>query len=64
MIVAQIVTLSLLAIFLVCGYQAHWFDIVLGDTLAAPDLTAIIRACVSLAALLAWLSRNEFGRSG
>jgi hypothetical protein len=60
MIVAQIVTLSLLAIFLVCGFQAHWFDLVLGDTLAAPDLTAIIRACVSLAALLGWAMRNEF----
>jgi hypothetical protein len=67
MIVAQIVTIALLVIFMTCGYQAHWFDLVLGDTLGAPDLTAIVRACVSLAALLGWSMRNEFSserRSG
>jgi hypothetical protein len=47
-------------IFLVCGYQAGWFDIVLYDAVRQPELVAFIRADVSLAALVGWMSRNEF----
>jgi hypothetical protein len=57
---AQIITLALLVIFLVCGYQAGWFDIVLYDAVRQPELVANIRADVSLAALVGWMSRNEF----
>jgi hypothetical protein len=57
---AQIITLALLVIFLVCGYQAGWFDIVLYDAVRQPELVAFIRADVSLAALVGWMSRNEF----
>jgi hypothetical protein len=61
---AQIITLALLVIFLVCGYQAGWFDIVLYDAVRQPELVAFIRADVSLAALVGWMSRNEFARGG
>jgi hypothetical protein len=61
---AQIITVLLLAIFLVCGYEAGWFDIVLFDTVRQPELVAFIRADVSLAGLLAWSMRNEFVRGG
>jgi hypothetical protein len=61
---AQIITLALLVIFLVCGYQAGWFDIVLYDAVRAPELVAYIRADVSLAALVGWSMRNEFARGG
>jgi hypothetical protein len=61
---AQIITLALLVIFLVCGYQAGWFDIVLYDAVRQPELVANIRADVSLAALVGWMSRNEFARGG
>jgi hypothetical protein len=61
---AQIITVLLLAIFLVCGYQAGWFDIVLFGTIRAPELVAFIRADVSLAALVGWSMRNEFARGG
>jgi hypothetical protein len=61
---AQIITLALLVIFLVCGYEAGWFDIVLYDAVRQPELVANIRADVSLAALVGWMSRNEFARDG
>jgi hypothetical protein len=51
-------------IFLVCGYQAGWFDIVLYDAVRQPELVAFIRADVSLAALVGWSMRNEFARGG
>jgi flagellar biosynthesis protein FliR len=61
---AQIITVLLLVIFLVCGYQAGWFDIVLYDAVRQPELVAFVRADVSLAALVGWMSRNEFARGG
>ena len=61
---AQTVTLILLAIFLYCGYQAGWFDVILFGTVRPPELVAHLRANVSGAALLAWSMRNEFGRGG
>jgi hypothetical protein len=59
---AQLVTLALLVIFLLCGYEAHWFDLILSSSIGTPDVVAIVRALVSLAGLLGWAMRNEFVR--
>lgn len=61
---AQLVTLILLIIFLFCGYNAHWFDLIVSSSIGAPDATSIVRALVSLAGLLGWAMRNEFARGG
>jgi hypothetical protein len=54
------ITLILLSLFLYFGHAAHWFDIVLyGTRTGSIDLTAEIRANVSLAALIAWTMRND-----
>lgn len=54
------ITLILLSLFLYFGHEAHWFDIILfGTRDNAVNLTAEIRANVSLAALIAWTMRND-----
>jgi hypothetical protein len=67
-VIVPLVTLFLLGGFLVSGYQAHWFDVLLlGYRASGIDLIREGRAIVWGAALLGWSLRNDisalWGRS-
>lgn len=55
-VISQVVSIALLLLFLWSGYQAHWFDAML---VWPPNNFAIL----FLGLLVAWIGRNEFGKS-
>lgn len=53
-VISQIVTVSLISLFLWSGIKAHWFDVM---WTWPPNNFAIL----FLGMLIAWIGRNEFG---
>jgi hypothetical protein len=59
-VIVPLVTLLLLGGFLVSGYQAHWFDVLLtGQRTGVIEWVWEYRASVWGAALLGWALRND-----